>query len=487
MPNCCFHFSLNVPIHRVGHVTQMFKLKMKLITVLFVVVRLVISIDQTSNKYIGKCYFANVTDEEAEFTLDGERVTFECVSDTQDQIDDYFNIKSSNIECISDFAEKSVSKTRIVQINFTNCSMSTMRNYIFENFKNLNILDASSLGLRILQNEVFNVDLYLTKLNVSHNDITEVSSNLFVNAKKLLEVDISFNKITQIDPQAFAGNLPIQSLNLSHNNITHLHRELFDNLSRLQNLTISHNNIEHLGGQTFNNLTNLEFLDLSHNPIYELDKHLFTSCSKLKRLYLSHMELQLIEPKTFSHQEQLEILELSNNNLKVLDIRAFDGGIFLPKFDSLKYLSIARNKLHEFNGFSSERFPFVQIIGMDQNEFDCCELEKLLRIIDRKQLELPFDENTFHPKLLDARGQMCSFGEDFIYDGNEKSSQFNWTEVLLIMCMLLLAVIIGMVIMIIRQKKTYREPQTIEIQCERRENETKNRYENVNVYDVPKY
>lgn len=460
---------------------------MKLIVVLFAVVGLVISIGPTTNKYIGKCYFANVTDADAEFTLDGERVTFECVSNTQDQIDDYFNTKSSNIECHS--AEKSVSKTRIVQINFTNCAMLTIRNYIFENFNNLNILDASGLGLQTLQNEVFNVDSFLTKLNVSHNNITEVSSNLFIHAKKLLELDISFNKIKRIDSQAFAGNLRIQSLNLSHNSITHLHKELFDNLSRLQNLTISHNNIEDLEGQTFNNLTNLEFLDLSHNPIHGLDKHLLTSCSKLKRLYLSHMQLQMIEPKTFSHQEQLEILDLSDNNLKVLDIRAFDGGIFLPKFDNLKFLSIARNKLSEFNGISSARFPAVQIIGIDQNEFDCCNLEQLLRVIDRKQLELPFDENTFHPKLFDARGQKCSFGEDFVYEANEKSSQFDWTELLIIICMLLLAIIIGMVIMIIRQKQTYQKAETIEIQCERTANEHNEhrRYANANVYDVPKY
>lgn len=429
------------------------------------------------NNHIGNCSFGEVSNADAQYTQDGDRITFECVPSFQSN--DYFN-SSTSITC-PNFGGETVSKHQIVQMDFDNCSMSTIGFTIFEVYTEISILNVSYLGIETLQPELFQSADKLTKLNVSHNNISEVKKFLFAKTKKLVELDFSFNTINRIDSHTFAGDSKVKRLNLSNNSIKYLSEELFDHLLRLEHLDLSNNAIDDLEENTFNSLTNLQSLDLSYNPIQELNKKTFDSLTKLRHLYLSHMNLETIEPKTFCRQEQLEVLDLSYNRLKVLDIRAFDGAIFLPRIDNLKHLLIGNNQLNELNGFSSSRFPNVKITGIDQNEFDCCYLEELLRSIDRKQLDLSFDENTNHPNLSDSMGVKCEFGSNFIYDDREEPDS-NWTGTLIIICMLLLTAIFVLTILIVRGKQTHERTETTKNQCARHFNDSVG-----NVYDVPKF
>lgn len=441
------------------------------------------------NNYFGKCEFVARSDPDGNFSEDDEHITFECIPTYGNN--SYFT-NDENVQCASEFNSKLVSKSRIVEMHFINCSISTFTNSVFEVYTHLSILNISGLGLETLQNELFQQAYKLTQLNVSNNNLVELQPFRFTNAKKLEAVDLSFNKIHRIDSHAFVGNLTnLKNLTFSHNNITHLPYDVFNHLPHLERLNLSNNGLNELNGHIFNSLTHLKYLDLSYNPIDQLNKHLFTSSIQLKHLYLSHTKLKTIEAKTFARQEHLEYLDVTDNNLKVLDIRAFDSGIFLPRFDSLQTILIARNQLVELNGFTSSRFPFVKIIGIDENQFDCCYLEQLLRQIQRNQLELSFDENTFHPTLYDAKKRKCEFGNDFVYPDDRVNDVFDWTEAFVIICMLLFAIIIGMASMILKQnRRTYeKKHDPIEIQCDARINDNSDirRCANSNVYDLPKY
>lgn len=430
------------------------------------------------NGYIGECSLEKSSNASHHDTL-----TFICVKSFRQT--DLFS-DSATSQCTDYTLVPSSTEYRkdlIVKINFEDCSMPNIGYRIFEVYKNVTTLNANHLALESLQKHLFIEAKKLISINVSHNHIVELSSFLFVNAVHLTTADFSFNHINRIDALAFAGESNLELLNFAHNNITTLHKQLFDYLLNLRILNLSHNFIEHLEESTFVNLTNLKFLDLSNNPLKELGIKTFASLTKLQHLNLSHTQLSEVKAKTLCRLVGLETLDLSNNNLVVLDVRAFDSGIFLPRFDYLQSLFIAENQLVELNGFSSDRFPVLKISGIPFNKFDCCYLMKLFRSINWKQLELPFDENSHHPNLTDSTGAKCNFGGEFIYDAEKPS--YTWAEILTVICVLLLALLFVMVGALMKSTKNFRAAGTngnITVQCDSISN-----FDNSNMYDVPKF
>lgn len=344
--------------------------------------------------------------------------------------------------------DASVPEDQIVQINFENCLMTNISSGIFEVFNRINILNASFMGLETLHDE-FQEAKHLIKLNVSHNNIIELPPLLFTKAKSLAEVDFSFNKISHIDSSAFGDAANIEALTFAHNNIKLLPNGIFDHLSNLWQLNLSHNAITNLDARTFKMLKNLTSLDLSHNAITELSTNLLVSLNKLQYLNLAHLMLTTIKPMTFRRQTHLLTLDLSQNRLKELDIGIFDSGIFLSKFDNLQHLLIGGNRLKELNGFSSTQLPSVLIDGLDQNKFDCCYFNELFRLFDWKQLNLPFDFSTHHPNVSDSTGFKCSFGNSETSKGDSIMA-CNLTEWLMYICALLLALLIFMIILFVK-------------------------------------
>lgn len=374
-------------------------------------------------------------------------------------------------------------KDKIMEIKFEDCSMSNIGYRIFEVYKTVTVLNATHLGLESLQKQFFIEAKNLTILDVSHNHIVDLSSFLFVNAVQLKTADFSFNHINRVDSLVFAGDSNLEQLNFAYNNITSVHKQLFDYLLNLQHLNLSHNFITNLEEYTFINLTNLKVLDLSYNPLEELSVKTFASLTKLQRLNLSHTRLTEIKPKMLCRLEALQILDLSHNHLIVLDVRAFDGGIFLPRFDHLQSLFIGGNQLTELNGFSSERFPVMKITGIPDNKFDCCYMAKLFRSIGWKQLELPFDENSHHPNVTDSVGQKCNFGGTFLNEADNPN--YTWSEILTVICILLSALLFVMVGALMKSTRNFRAPgitENITVPCDSISN-----FDNSNMYDVPKF
>lgn len=450
---------------------------MQSILIAFEILFIIIAIDATdsTNAYIGECYLTNSADSAQ--PDDGEKLTFICVKDF---IQTNFFDASPTSRCskTSDFQ-----KDHIEEINFEHCSMSNIRNPIFEVFKSVHTLNATNLGIEMLQKELFREAKNLTILTVSHNKIVELPSFLFFNAAELAHVDLSFNKINFIDSSAFAGDSTMQTLNLAYNNITSLAGEFFEYLLNLKHLNLSHNVITTLQERTFDQMHQLETLDLSFNLIEVLNTQIFVSLTKLKHLNLSHANLCEIKAKTFSRLEVLQTLDLSHNKLKVLDVRALDAGIFLPKFDHLERLYIGVNQLNELNGFSSDRFPIIKFIGIADNKFECCYLMKLFRTIGWRQLDLPFDNNSNHPNISDSTGVKCDFTNSFQYVSDV--SEFSWTEVLSVISALFIMLLFVMVISIMKHNQHVHvnsAPENIAVQCDNTSN-----WSNPNIYDVPKF
>lgn len=416
---------------------------------------------------IGECY-AVLTDN-SKFA-----VTFNCV---ENQVNFFDSSESSVLEC----SNERLAKYDVVNVDFKNCSMEKIDVPICDDFKQLQTLNASGMELKNLQKNILQGAKNLVKIDLSHNLIEIVPELLFVNTGNLKEVDFSSNYIYHINELAFVGNLTIEVLDLSNNSIGSLERHCIEKLSRLRNLNLSNNNLRTLVDRVFDNATMLEVLDLSFNNITQLDVNVFAQLIHLKHLNISHMHLSSVAAKMFCHQTVLESLDLSHNNLKVLDVRVFDGGIFLPRFDHLHLLLIGGNQLVEMSSFTSAQFPNVTIFGIANNQFECCSLEKMFRVIGWRQLDLKF-EQFHHPNITDANGVKCKFGDQTAYGSDKKS--FGWNELLMTICIFLLSILFGMVIALMIRDRGYAK--TIRAELTNKNSAAKDTANN-NFYEMPKY
>jgi Leucine-rich repeat (LRR) protein len=107
----------------------------------------------------------------------------------------------------------------------------------------------------------------LKRLDLTFNNLTQVSLHLLSNLKSLLWLDLSNNKIVKLNYGCFKDLKLIIQLNLSNNNISSLPLGIFVGLDYLFNLDLSRNQIKSLEEGVFHNLRKLSKLNLSYNSV----------------------------------------------------------------------------------------------------------------------------------------------------------------------------------------------------------------------------
>ena len=100
----------------------------------------------------------------------------------------------------------------------------------------LQLIDVSENQVTEVQKLAFK-DLYLVRINLSHNAIERIESGAFENCANVTLLDISHNKIDSIPRTAFDSNTYATELDLSYNLLTDL-SQVF-NLSFAQVLVVS--------------------------------------------------------------------------------------------------------------------------------------------------------------------------------------------------------------------------------------------------------
>lgn len=67
-------------------------------------------------------------------------------------------------------------------------------------------------------------DLYLTKINLSHNEISTIEPGAFENCANITSLDLSYNKIQNISKYSFDSTTYATELQLSYNLLTLLNQ-----------------------------------------------------------------------------------------------------------------------------------------------------------------------------------------------------------------------------------------------------------------------
>ena len=131
------------------------------------------------------------------------------------------------------------------------------------------VLNMSDNHLSVLTSDMFARAklLNLQKINVGHNNISEIHSRTFSDLLNLVDIDLSHNRLTSIPSHSFPHTLSLMILSLSHNPITVVKSEDFSHLRQLTKLDLSHCQITNIQGGALHNLPSLERLYLEGNRL----------------------------------------------------------------------------------------------------------------------------------------------------------------------------------------------------------------------------
>lgn len=109
----------------------------------------------------------------------------------------------------------------------------------------------------------------LRKLNVSHNEITNIASYAFDVAPKLTEIDLSFNLLNDLNENVFTSYL-IKYLYLHNNQLNRVDPLWFENLLYLRILTLNNNQIHTIDWSMLDYWPTINAIELHSNEITEI-------------------------------------------------------------------------------------------------------------------------------------------------------------------------------------------------------------------------
>ncbi|KAL6448522.1 hypothetical protein ACFW04_000427 [Cataglyphis niger] len=253
----------------------------------------------------------------------------------------------------------------------TDCSDSNLTTIPYNELSdNVYILDMND-------NNIANVgpfpsSIKLRRLQMAHNQLTELTYESFAGLTYLLDADFSYNAIRHVDPEAFRDSPGLITLELQHNPLEEV-KAHFLNCRTLLYLDLNSCGIHHLNTGFFHNTTNLNKLDLSHNPLQRIEPGPFDHLTNLEYLRLNGCNLTYISPEAFSHLENLRHLEIADNQLKTLNWRNV-----LTPLVRLEHLDISKTGITNLPGDAFAKNLYLRQLILANNELWHLDVEDTL-------------------------------------------------------------------------------------------------------------
>ncbi|KAJ8916973.1 hypothetical protein NQ315_008373 [Exocentrus adspersus] len=286
----------------------------------------------------------------------------------------------------------------IKRLNLKGNKIATISYEAFQNLPELEDLDISYNKLKSFDFSMFDQvgTLSIFRVNASHNSLKK----LFVNASLNYEsgagvgrihsnikiLDLSHNNISSVSKYFFMPvELSLSHLYLSHNNILNATREVFGNLRHLQWLDVSHNGLYEMDFDMFRDTKKLQVIHASNNRIADIPGDLFRFLTNLRIVDFSHNRLRFL-PDNLFREEGLERLDVSHNLLTKLPLTSMSvaTGLSLCELDlswnSISSLShgglLSRFKASRFR----PRFLYFTILNMFSLNFLDLSYNRLAQI-----------------------------------------------------------------------------------------------------------
>lgn len=252
-----------------------------------------------------------------------------------------------------------LSDNKIADIDFT-----------LHNYNNLISLDLSSNKIQKLGRGNFEYQRNLKYLNLSNNDVRNLSKDSLKGLRALNELDISFNNLEELHEHTFSDLHSLRVLKLNNNQLIYLEPGLLKTSKFLQRLHLDSNQLEEVPVQAFADVLNLQHLSLSNNLIESVQEDQMPNLTELRTLLLDGNVIREIHPGALSGLTSLDSLDLSDNNFTAVPTAS------LAKLSNLTKLRLSGNFINAV--------PPVAFRGLFHLRFLHLNGLEILKIIDSR-------------------------------------------------------------------------------------------------------
>lgn len=148
----------------------------------------------------------------------------------------------------------------------------------------------------------------------------KIIDNGTLSGGKLKKITWVSSDITIVEPLYYSN---LEYLDLSSNNISNLSDNTFDNCPKLEYINLSNNRISVLSNNLFLNTKLLETLNLEKNTFYSIPEHIFKETKILKNLSVGNPLLSVIAKNAMSYLDKLNYLNIENSSIENLNKSSF--------------------------------------------------------------------------------------------------------------------------------------------------------------------
>lgn len=163
----------------------------------------------------------------------------------------------------------------------------------------------------------------ILKLDLSSNNITEITQHSFFNLTLLEELVLANNKIERIHHRAFIRNTHLKRLSLQKCSLVNVPREIFEHMKQLTALQLDQNQISTLDSTSFQYLTQLRNLRLEGNSLHFVPSDALSPLVSLEALNIGGNSISSIPVNAFLKLHNLVILLMKRNSILDIDEDAF--------------------------------------------------------------------------------------------------------------------------------------------------------------------
>lgn len=194
-------------------------------------------------------------------------------------------------------------------------------------------------------------------LNVSHNEITNISKNTFPKLYELHTIDFSYNNITTIFNSVFQVLFSLRYLNMSNNHLESIKPSTFGTLPTLLALDLSYNRLNNVAKSGLSRLASTRQLSLRGNKLDSL----FILPISVSHLDLSYNEFAEIPPKLWPSMNSLLHLDLSHNRIGDNLVKGSFLGLLTLQTLNLNYNGITRPPWEALSDFTALQYLYLEV------------------------------------------------------------------------------------------------------------------------------
>ncbi|KAI8483886.1 hypothetical protein Bbelb_384130 [Branchiostoma belcheri] len=218
-----------------------------------------------------------------------------------------FQVKGLTSDSVPADILRGMGNLRFFSLSF-NLDLMSLPDRFFGNLRNLERIDISETGLRVLSVDTFANLTALRFLDLSRNNIGNLQDGVFDDLSTLSFLDLHENNISSLPS---VGHLPgLSELHLQQNSITTISPSALDRLHSLTKLDLSRNVIQTIPTGTLRQLKRLSFLDVGYNPIVAVGGDTFEGPTNLTDLGLDDHQLDTWNPEVLLNMTSLRYLHI---------------------------------------------------------------------------------------------------------------------------------------------------------------------------------